>query len=65
MLVIQPPDLADPRTASFFSDRAKLRIITEGIEGSPMIGWKRMLDEQERLDVLHFMNSLIEERPDP
>ena len=30
-----------------------------------MIGWKRMLDEQERLDVLHFMNSLIEERPDP
>ena len=61
MLTSQPPDLADPGTASFFSDQAKLEIIAEGIDETSMIGWSRMLDEKERIAVLHFMNTLIRE----
>jgi mono/diheme cytochrome c family protein len=64
-LPIQPRDLSDPSTASFFSDQAKLRIVTEGIDGTPMIGWSLMLEEQERIAVLHFMNTLIRESPSP
>lgn len=62
MLAIRPPDLADPEQAEFFSERAKLHIVAEGLPGSPMIGWKEMLDEQGRLEVLLFMNSLVRDR---
>ena len=65
MLAIQPKDLADPEIASYFSDRAKLAIIDEGIEGTPMIGWGRMLDEAEQIDVLQFMNTLVREPETP
>ena len=61
MLTTQPPDLADPGTASFFSDQAKLEIIAEGIDETSMIGWSRMLDEKERIAVLHFMKTLTRE----
>lgn len=61
MLLVPPPDLADPATASFFSDQAKLKIIADGVEGSPMIGWGRMLSEEERISVLQFMNTLVRE----
>ncbi len=65
MLMIQPPDLTDPSTAAFFSDRAKLQIINEGIAGSPMIGWSRMLEEQDQIAVLHFMSTLVREPQSP
>jgi cytochrome c len=58
LLAIEPPDLTDPAQAGFFSDSAKLQIIADGLPGTPMIGWKSMLSEQERLDVLQFMRSL-------
>lgn len=61
LLTIAPPDLTDPGNASFFSDRAKLAIIADGIDGTPMIGWSVMLAESERIDVLHFMNTLVQE----
>jgi mono/diheme cytochrome c family protein len=64
MLPVAPPDLSDPATAFFFSDRAKLEIIANGVERTPMIGWKGMLDERERLDILLFMNTLIDESGD-
>jgi len=63
--VVRPPDLADPATAAFFSDRAKLTIIDEGSAGTPMIGWGRMLDESERLDVLRFTNLLVHDPEAP
>ena len=59
-LSLPPPSLVDPRTRSFFSDRAKLEIITNGTYGTPMVGWNEMLDEEERLAVLHFLNTLSE-----
>ena len=65
LLEIRPQDLSDPRTASFFSNRAKLQIIAEGIAGTPMIGWERMLREEEQLAVLQFMNSLIKQPEAP
>ena len=61
MLAIPPPNLSNPETAFFFSDRAKLEIIANGTENTAMIGWKGMLDERERLDILLFMNTLIDE----
>ncbi len=65
MLTIQPPDLTDPSTASFFSDQAKLKIIAEGIDETPMIGWSRMLEENEQIALLHFMNTLVRESQSP
>ena len=65
MLAIEPPDLTDPGTASFFSDQAKLKIIAEGIAETPMIGWSRMLEEREQIAVLHFMNTLVRESQSP
>jgi len=65
MLTLQPPDLSDPGTAAFFSDRAKLQIIATGIADTPMIGWSRVLEEQERIAVLQFMNTLIREPRSP
>ena len=65
MLTMQPPDLTEPSTASFFSDQAKLKIVAEGIAETPMIGWSRMLEEKEQIAVLRFMDTLIRESPSP
>jgi high-affinity iron transporter len=61
----QPPDLADPREAAFFSDQAKLAIIAEGVAGTPMIGWSAILAEEERIAVLQFMQTLVREPSAP
>ena len=57
-LALPPPDLTDPDRGRFFSDRAKLEIIRRGIDGSPMIGWERLLNEEELRDVFLFTRSL-------
>ena len=62
-LALPPPDLTDPQRGRFFSDRAKLEIIRRGIDGSPMIGWDRLLNEEELHDVFLFTRSL--ERTEP
>jgi mono/diheme cytochrome c family protein len=66
-LSLPPPSLADPETASFFSDQAKLEIIANGSYGTPMVGWSEMLNKEERLAVLHFVKTLgenpVEEAP--
>jgi len=59
LLGTPPPDLSDPTQAGYFSGRAKLLIVVEGSSGTPMIGWGQMLGEQERLEVLHFMETLV------
>lgn len=63
LIAIPPPDLSDPIRAAFFSDRAKLQIIAEGLEGTPMIGWKEMLGEPERLDVFQYVRTFLREGP--
>ena len=65
MLLVVPPDLADPRTASFFSDQAKLAIIAEGVAGTPMLRWGGVLDERDQIAVLQFMRTLIREPKAP
>jgi len=60
-LSLPPASLVDPESRSFFSERAKLEIIADGTYGTPMVGWSEMLDEEERLAVLHFVNTLSEE----
>ena len=40
LLPIAPGDLTDPERAAFFSERARLAIIADGIAGTPMVGWK-------------------------
>ena len=61
-LIVQPPDLGDTRSAAFFSDQAKLTIVAEGIDGTPMLGWGNILGEQDQMDVLLFMKTLIRDR---
>jgi hypothetical protein len=62
-LPVEPGDLADPRRASFFSERAKLWILAEGSAGTPMTGWKEALDERMLIAVLAHMRTLV--RPTP
>ena len=55
---IQPGDLTDPERASSLSEEERLRIIAEGIDGSPMIGWGGVLSEEEILAVYLHLCSL-------
>jgi len=64
-LTIPPPDLTDPGTAAFFSDQAKLKIIAEGSAETAMIAWGGVLEQNEQIAVLHFMNSLVRESLSP
>lgn len=59
LLPVPPGDLRDPVRARFFSERAKLAIIADGIEGTPMIGWKDLLNEAEMRGVLAHLRTLV------
>ncbi len=58
-LVYKPSDLSDRKQAHFFSEQARLHIITNGIEGSAMISWKNILPEKDLLSVYVYTRSLI------
>jgi mono/diheme cytochrome c family protein len=59
MLPIPPGSLKDPERAAFLSERAKLRIIRDGSEGTPMTGWKDVLTESEMRAVLAHVQTLV------
>ena len=59
LLPVPPGDLRDPERARFFSPRAKLAILADGIEGTPMIGWKDLLGEDELRGVLAHLETLV------
>jgi len=59
MLPIPPGSLKDPVRAAFLSDRAKLRIIRDGSEGTPMLGWKDVLTEPEMRAVFAHVQTLV------
>ena len=42
----------------FYSDRARLTILSEGSEGTPMFGWKDILSESDRYAVLAHLRFL-------
>jgi high-affinity iron transporter len=56
----KPADFTDGRQAGFFSDRARLQIIANGIKGTPMLGWGKILSEEDVLAVFQFIKSLNE-----
>jgi mono/diheme cytochrome c family protein len=64
LLALEPGDLTDPERAEIFSDEERIEFITEGIEGTPMIGWKDVLSEEEIRAVYAYLRSLAEDRPD-
>jgi mono/diheme cytochrome c family protein len=47
LLTIETTDLTDPDAIVFDTDRERMQVIAEGLEGSPMIGWKEVLTERE------------------
>jgi len=59
MLPVPPGNLRDPVRAAFYSDRAKLRIIRDGSEDTPMLGWKHVLNEPELHAVLAHARTLV------
>ena len=64
LLPVPPGDLADPRRAAFFSERAKLRIVADGSPGTPMVGWKGVLTEADRRAVIAHLRTLASGDPE-
>ncbi len=65
MLPVPPGDLTDPEVDSFFSARGKLAIVTDGSPGTPMIGWKDVLEkESDRIAVLAYLQTLVTQSRD-
>ena len=55
MLPVPPGDLTDPERAAFYSDAAKLRIVAEGSEGTPMFPWRDILSEEDLFAVTSYL----------
>jgi len=58
LLMIAPGDLTDPETLVFTTDSERATVIAEGIDGSPMIGWKELLSAEEIEAVSRYLRSL-------
>lgn len=54
----KPADFTDPEHSAFYSDRGRIHIITNGIEGAAMVGWKTILKEDEIHSVYMYVRSL-------
>ncbi len=57
-LTVPPGDLTDPERAGFYSDAAKLEIMREGIAGSPMVGWREVVTDENLLAVFQYVRTL-------
>jgi mono/diheme cytochrome c family protein len=60
LLTSDPGDLTDPDALVFTTDRERIQVIAEGIEGSPMIGWKAVLSAAEIEALNGYLRSLLE-----
>ncbi len=58
-LAWNPTSFTDPRQATFFSGQARLEIIRNGIAGTPMMGWQKVLTEEDILALYLYTHSLI------
>ena len=59
-IVWKPADFTSKKQASFFSERARLQIIRNGIKGTPMMGWSSILTEDDILAVYQYIKSMSE-----
>ncbi len=57
----KPADFTDPAHSAYYSDQGRLYIIKNGVEGTPMVGWKDILSEEEILAVYAYVRSLRSE----
>jgi mono/diheme cytochrome c family protein len=60
LLTAEPGDLTDPERAEFFSDSDRIQFIADGMEGTPMIGWKDVLSDEEIVSVYGYFCSLAQ-----
>lgn len=56
-----PADLRKART-QMRSDEMLFAIISEGLIGTPMIGWKKQLTEAQRWQLVTYMRTLVEQK---
>lgn len=54
----KPADFTDPAHSKYYSDQGRIYIIKKGIQGTPMVGWERTLNEQEIQSVYAYVRSL-------
>jgi len=59
MLTVEPGDLTDPDAVAFATDPGRKQVIAEGIDGSPMIGWKEVLTDREIEVVNGYLRYLL------
>ncbi len=57
-IIGHPTDFTDPRQARFFSEQARLYIIRKGVPGTPMMGWEKLLSEEDLVAVYLYVRSL-------
>jgi mono/diheme cytochrome c family protein len=55
-LEVDPGDLTDTADLLFTTDHERMELIAEGLEGSPMIGWKDVLTDEEIAAVNAYMH---------
>jgi mono/diheme cytochrome c family protein len=60
LLTVDPGDLTDPQAVVFTTDHERMQLIAEGLEGSPMIGWKDVLNDEEIAAVNAYLRYLLE-----
>lgn len=54
----KPADFTDSTHSGFYSDQGRLWIIKNGITGTPMVGWGKVIGENGAFDVLSYVKSL-------
>lgn len=54
----KPADFTDAIHSKFYSDRGRIYIITNGVKGTPMVGWGSVLSQDEIRDVYLYIKSL-------
>jgi mono/diheme cytochrome c family protein len=54
----KPSNFTDPEHSKYYSDRARIAIITDGVAGSPMPAWKEELSVEEIMAVHSYIRSL-------
>lgn len=57
-IVWKPADFTNKTQTVFFSDQARLQIIKEGIKGTPMMGWSKVLSETDIFTIFVYIQSM-------
>ncbi len=60
LLTVDPGDLTDRNSLVFTTDHERMQVIAEGLPGSPMIGWKDVLSDEEIAAVNAYLRHLLE-----